>query len=243
VARWLPGFRRGVSFFGLAILVLMLFGSEWFYRNWYRNWFSGTGIDFYGGQWLLAALIFFPAAWWMSKPASFIPRNPARSRKWLIILTVAQVVFAVTRIYFQITSWQRAFAWNVLSITVTALLAPAFDIEIWLLLNLFIRPLGLVPNSLPRALLRGVQVLLLYSLLCPDIIFGMAEFASLYYMKNHIAIAPGASYFPSSWVKPLTVISLPAQHLRAVIWWVLLLVILHCRYRLHGRVLSRSTTV
>ena len=154
-------------------------------------------------------------------------------------MIVAQLLFAGIRVYLFMTFWPLRLFWgNVLIVIVTALLAPAFDVEIWLLLNLLIRPLPLVPNSLPRALVRGVQVVLLYSLLCPDIVFAMANFASLYYVKYHIA--PGDSYFPSSWRKPLSVLLFPVSGLREVIWWILLLVILHCRYRLHGRAMLKS---
>src|SRR6266568_7703461 len=70
LTRWLPGYRRGVTFFAVAIFALTV-GADWLYRNWFRI-VGNLNIDHYAASFLVTAVILCPAAWWMSRPASFL---------------------------------------------------------------------------------------------------------------------------------------------------------------------------
>jgi hypothetical protein len=94
VVRWLPGFRLGVTAFAVAVFLLPFVvnavtgGLRWF----------GLLINPDGRLLLAQALLLLPAAWWLTRPAAFLPRDPARRRRSVIGLTVAQGVLAVIEI-------------------------------------------------------------------------------------------------------------------------------------------------
>jgi hypothetical protein len=78
-----------------------------------------------------------------------------------------------------------------------------------------------------------VQVLLIYTFLVPDVIFVGSCVGMVAHLEH--PLPRGSYYLPTSWIRPLSIFLLPSDRLRPVIWWILLLVIAHCRYRLQSR--------
>src|SRR5207244_6374145 len=154
ITHWLPGFRRGVTFLLLAMLAAIP-SVQWRFHYLY---IYSLRIN---PEALLAttyALIFFPAVWFMTRRADFLPHNPLRYRKWLLGLTIAQLVFALCAFWFSQTIWPLSYYWaSILLMLAYGLMPMIYVAEFWLLLELLYKILPLLRYPLPRLGFRLVQ--------------------------------------------------------------------------------------
>jgi hypothetical protein len=114
-------------------------------------------------------------------------------------------------------------------------LAPLFTIlEFWLLLELLVGSLKLLPSALPRWLVRAVQWATLYVMLGPAIINCVVNFNRINYIVT--PIEPGGTYLPKAVLEPmLALFSTPTVYLRLPLFLACLILILHCRYRMQKK--------
>jgi len=208
---------------------------------WVYDQFVLLRINPEGALYFTYALLFLPAAWFMTGPAHSHPHNPNRFRKWLIGLTAVQLVLGLCAITFSKRTWPFNYFWGcAVLMTAYALMPLTYVAVLWLLLELLYRALPMLRNRLPRVLFRAVQSPLIYSIIVPAIVDSI-----VCVVRITVDNPPDGNYLG----KPLSnfldhYFILPAMYLQLPIWLAFLLIILHCIYRLLGPIAlpPRSTS-
>ena len=228
VTRWLPGFRRGVACLGVALLV-MPFAEDTATSR--MRWF-GVLINPDGLLYLTHALLLLPAAFWMTLPAPFLRRDPARLRAPLLALLGAQIIAAAVAIAAFPSSARAAHV----ALLTTYALAPLPHVAATaLLLMLLVRPLPLVPRSLPRWLTLGVIAVIVASMLGRALVTTLVNFARLHRIDRPIGV--NDTYLPRTLSELLdTFVMTPAVRAHWPLWAASLLLVGHCLLRLYGPV-------
>jgi hypothetical protein len=224
VVRWLGGFRLGVTAFGLALFLLpfvvdaLTGGLRWF----------GRRINPDGRVLLAQALLLLPAAWWLTRPATFLPRDPARLRPWVMGLTAAQGLLAVIEIVCLLS---LSFPAGVLLLSAYALGPFPLVAEMALLFTLLTHGLFAVPGTPPRWLGRVVQGSVVYVLLSPALMMAVVNFARIRLIR-----APPRSYttfLPGEWDALLNrVVARPAYAVQPFVWLGAVAFLAFCTLRL-----------
>jgi hypothetical protein len=228
--RWLPGFRRGVSFLCLAFVVGIPWIQYWIYElGWDRLHVNPEGVSA-----VFFALMFLPAAMFLTTPNQLRPRM-LHVRRWVLGLVVAQFILGLCELRFFRHPWplDRVHG-NYISLTAYALEPLVFVALLWFLLEILYQSLPLLANPTPRWLYRIVQWPLIYSRLGPAIFFGIVCFARI---KNddppvgtHYWINESLSRFLERFLVA------PPVFIAIYSWLSFLLILLYCRFRMrsHG---------
>jgi hypothetical protein len=230
--RWLPGFRSGVSFLCLAFLI----GAHWIQRWVYEFAWDRFNVNSDGASAVFFALMFLPAAWFLTTP------NPLRSRmltarKWVLGLTIAQFILGVCELRFFRHPWpfDRVHG-NYILMTAYALDPLVFVALLWFVLEILYRSLPLLGKPIPRWIYRIVQWPLIYSRLGPAIFFGIVCFARI----KHDDPPPGSRYWINETLSRFleAILIRPADLLLIPTWLSFLLILLYLRYRIRRSLIS-----
>jgi hypothetical protein len=192
------------------------------------RWF-GVLINPDGRLLLARALLLLPAAWWMTRPAPFLPRNPARLRPWVIGLTAAQALVGAVEIA---AFFALSFADGVVLLSSYALGPFPYVLEMGLLLMLLVRALPAVPASPSPWLARAVQWAVLYVLLSPTLMLAIINFARIRFLRTS-GPRPGEDFVPADWSYLLHhFLAEPAYALRRPVWLAAVALTSYCAFRL-----------
>jgi hypothetical protein len=134
----------------------------------------------------------------------------------------------------------RAYVGHVLLLSTYALAPLPYVVQLWLLLILLGRPLDLMPNALPRWLVRVGRWIIVYSILAPALLMAVVNFTRIHYIDH--PLPRGGTFLPEPLNSTLyRYVAHPAYRVQRVAWIANLLVVLHCLFRLRRGVgLSRS---
>jgi hypothetical protein len=192
------------------------------------RWF-GVLINPDGRVLLARALLLLPAAWWMTRPAPFLPRNPARLRPWVIGLTAVQaVVGAVEIAVFS----DLSFPGGVLLLSSYAVGPFPYVLEMGLLFTLLVRALPAVPAAPPTWLARAVQWAVVYVLLSPTLMLAVINFARIRFVRTS-GPRPGEDFVPADWSYLLHhFLAEPVYALQRPVWLAAVALTGYCALRL-----------
>jgi len=228
--RWLPGFRRGVTFLCLAFIV----GMPHIQRRIYDQAWDRFHLNAEGASAVFFAFMFLPAAWFLTTPNVLRPKM-RRARKSVLLLLIAQFVFGVCELRFFRHPWpfDRARGNHIL-MAAYALEPLVFVTLLWLLLEILYRSLPLLGNPIPRWLYRVAQWPLIYSRMGLAIFFGIVCVGRIIYEDVE---PPGFRYLmPERLSRFLELILVrPAYLIMIPVWFTFLLILLYLRYRIHRR--------
>jgi hypothetical protein len=233
VTRWLPTFRRGVTFLALALFIFTLGVEGWIYRQRTSDWDFVHKINSDAAIALFYALLLFPAAWWMSAPAPFLRRRLARPRRLVIALLIAQLLMVAMEQWFINEHWPFSYYWAAVFLLSAYALAPLLHaLQLWLLLELLVSSRKILPRPLPRVLVRLVQWCFLYTVLAYAIVNLVSGFNRINYIIK--PIAPGGNYIPALVRAPLLALLEPLRYVGYPIALACVIMVLHFRFRMHG---------
>jgi hypothetical protein len=216
---WFLRFRRGVTFLLPGILLAINYVHWWLYLR-----FRDFDANPEGAVFLTHALLFLPAIWFMTTPDPFVARGPGY-RRWLIALTIAQIIFACCALFLSRDPWP--FTYNVGSgilLSAYALMPLVYVTELWLLLELLYRSLPMFTFRFPAWLFRPVQWTFIYSILSPAILYALINFL-------RIEEDPPVRLDPSTRRSLAEFLVTPALYLQLPLSIVLLLMVVYIRYR------------
>ena len=231
--RWLPGFRRGVSFLCLAFLISVPNVQRWIYdQAWDRLHLNPEGASA-----VFFAIVFLPAAWFLTTPNPLCPRM-LHVRRWAMGLIAAQLILGLCELRFFRHPWPLDWVHgNYILLTAYALEPLVFVVLLWFLLEIGYHSPPLLANPIPRWLYRIVQWPLIYARLGPAIFFAIVCFGRIKYEDVE---PPGFRYeMPERLSRFLEAILIrPAYLLLIPIWFSFLLILLCFRYRIRSTSIS-----
>jgi hypothetical protein len=225
VVRWLPGFGRGATALVVALLALPFVEDA--VRD-HMRWF-GVLINPDGRVLLARALLLFPAAWWMTRPATFLRQDPARLRPWIIGLTAAQALVGAVEIA---AFFDLSFTGGVVLLSSYALGPFPYVVEMGMLFTLLVRALPVVPAAPPTWLARAVQWAVVYVLLSPTLMLAVINFARIRFLRTS-GPRPGEDFVPADWSYLLHhFLDEPAYAVRRPVWLAAVALTGYCAFRL-----------
>src|SRR5258706_646878 len=99
ISRWVPGFRRALTFLMLALLIEVPWLNRLLYLDLlYELRYRRISINPEGTLAIIYALLALPASYLLTRPTLFLPRDPARFRKPLFALLITQLTLGPTNI-------------------------------------------------------------------------------------------------------------------------------------------------
>jgi len=234
VTAWLPGVRRGLTCLAVAWVALPL-AEIGIWSDSFRIGPRAVNRD--GVTYLVEALLAAPAAWYLTRPAPFLRRDPGRLRRREMSLLAA---VAGGGILASLLLHHVGYGYSLVLLSIYGLVPPAFAVALWLLFRTVVDATEVLPSPPRRRLLAGLHVVLLYSLLGPTLHMALVSAARIRQLNE--PFAPRSSYIPEFWNTLLSnVLSWPASVVRPPLWLVCLGVILYSRFALRRGVLPGKT--